>query len=670
MLTLARRLPFRPSLISDAIVRSVTGPLVGGITPAPLVDIVITLTGNGTVVEGSEYTMNIAASGDDAGTISAYEIDWGDETVEAGSAGDNTHTYADGLNSYTIRVAATHTAGVKRKNKALTVTNVAPVAALSGASTAYVDVEYTVTIGSVTDPGDDTITNYRINWGDGSYDDYASIGAKTHTYTSAEASVDITLDITDEDGTHTAVDTLNIEVSAAVVPLFSRDYSAGTLGANATFARSSSATIIDHEGVIRTVPSGAARFNGLRYVRNLCYNAPDFSDWAIDATYPGTRTLGITDPFGGNTAAIFDANLGIDGYIGPGTVYNVGASAKGIVSVFVRRISGSGYVRVRTPDNTDITIYPTSEWQRFSCASSANQNGRFYGQIIVQNGSSIAVACYQIENATGRADTTTPSEYVSVGVLSAPYHGANVDGIKYFATENGNSVVSNVVTEGTGAAITGGYLLMEPAATNRCDYSEALDNAAWAKSNCTITANSIASPAGATTADTLTATAANASCLDSITLASSTVRFSVYLKRKTGTGNIDLTVDGGSTWTTKAITSEWARYDITQAAVTNPNVGIRIVTSGDEVYAWGAQLTQQSAISSYIPTSGSAVTRAAETLSYSGAWTADNETRAITDAGTVDVDDWDGVVDATINGADNLAQISSITVYTTGDRPA
>ena len=458
--------------------------------------------------------------------------------------------------------------------------------------------------------------------------------------------------------------------SVGVVPLFSRDYeAAGSLGANATFARSSSATIIDHEGVIRTVPSGAARFNGLRYVRNLCYNAPDFSDWTINATYVGTRTLGITDPFGGNTAAIFDANLGTDGYFGPFTFYNVGVSAKGIVSVFVRRISGSGEINVRTPDNTNVIIYPTSEWQRFSCASGA-LGGHFYGQIVVQNGSSIAVACYQIENATGRADTTTPSEYVSVGVLPAPYHGANVDGIKYFATENGNSVVSNVVTEGTGAAIAGGYLLMEPAATNRCDYSEALDNAAWAKSNCTITANSIASPAGATTADTLTATAANASCLDSITLASSTVRFSVYLKRKTGTGNIDLTVDGGSTWTTKAITSEWARYDITQAAVTNPNVGIRIVTSGDEVYAWGAQLTQQSAISSYIPTSGSAVTRAAESLSYSGAWTADNETRAITDAGTVDVDDWDGVVDATINGADNLAQISSITVYTTGERPA
>ena len=625
MLTLARRLPFRPSLISDAIVRSVTGPLVGGITPAPLVDIVITLTGNGTVVEGSEYTMNIAASGDDAGTISAYEIDWGDETVEAGSAGDNTHTYADGLNSYTIRVAATHTAGVKRKNKALTVTNVAPVAALSGASTAYVDVEYTVTIGSVTDPGDDTITNYRINWGDGSYDDYASIGAKTHTYTSAEASVDITLDITDEDGTHTAVDTLNIEVSAAVVPLFSRDYSAGTLGANATFARSSSATIIDHEGVIRTVPSGAARFNGLRYVRNLFANT-------TTSLASGSSTTAVTV-----TAGSYIFSMGA----GSGTATFSGTAT-----------GSTGTLSANASNRTAKTLTITA------------------GGTIIVTASVAALATIQLENATGRTDTTTPSEYVSVGVLPAPYHGANVDGIKYFATENGNSVVSNVVTEGTGAAITGGYLLMEPAATNRCDYSEAFDNAAWTKSNCTITANSIASPAGATTADTLTATAANASCLDSITLASSTVRFSVYLKRKTGTGNIDLTVDGGSTWTTKAITSEWARYDITQAAVTNPNVGIRIVTSGDEVYAWGAQLTQQSAISSYIPTSGSAVTRAAESLSYSGAWTADNETRAITDAGTVDVDDWDGVVDATINGADNLAQISSITVYTTGERPA
>lgn len=73
--------------------------------------------------------------------------------------------------------------------------------------------------------------------------------------------------------------------------------------------------------------------------------------------------------------------------------------------------------------------------------------------------------------------------------------------------------------------------------------------------------------------------------------------------------------------------------------------------------------------SSPIVTTGTATARAAESLSYSGI-AADNETRAVVDAANIDVDDWDGVVDATLLGADNSGQVSSITVYTTGERPA
>lgn len=59
----------------------------------------------------------------------------------------------------------------------------------------------------------------------------------------------------------------------------------------------------------------------------------------------------------------------------------------------------------------------------------------------------------QVEDATGRSDTTTPSKYISVGVLSSPWHGANVDGVSYKLTTNGNTVTDNVVTEGVGEPI-------------------------------------------------------------------------------------------------------------------------------------------------------------------------------------------------------------------------
>ncbi len=40
---------------------------------------------------------------------------------------------------------------------------------------------YSLTLGAVTDPGDDKVTSYVVHWGDGSSDTYASNGVKTHT---------------------------------------------------------------------------------------------------------------------------------------------------------------------------------------------------------------------------------------------------------------------------------------------------------------------------------------------------------------------------------------------------------------------------------------------------------------------------------------------------------
>lgn len=55
-------------------------------------------------------------------------------------------------------------------------------------------------------------------------------------------------------------------------------------------------------------------------------------------------------------------------------------------------------------------------------------------QTYVGSGSTIRVAAFQIENVTGQS-IQTAAEYVSTNVLNAfPYHGAGVDGVKYFDT--------------------------------------------------------------------------------------------------------------------------------------------------------------------------------------------------------------------------------------------
>ena len=52
----------------------------------------------------------------------------------------------------------------------------------------------------------------------------------------------------------------------------------------------------------------------------------------------------------------------------------------------------------------------------------------------------------QLEDVTGQS-VQTPSEYVSTNVLNAaPYHGSNVDGVKYFDTDiNGIAIPENTL---------------------------------------------------------------------------------------------------------------------------------------------------------------------------------------------------------------------------------
>ncbi len=137
---------------------------------------------------------------------------------------------------------------------------------------------------------------------------------------------------------------------------------------------------------------------------------------------------------------------------------------------------------------------------------------------------------------------------------------------------------------------------------NLLTFSEQFDNAAWAKTTTTVTANVIAAPDGTTTADTLTASGANSTTLQTYTAVAQPYTFSVWIRRRTGTGTVQITADG-TTYSAVTLTSAFTRFETTITPTAGSRTaGIRIVTSGDAVDVWGADLEIGSTATTYNPT--------------------------------------------------------------------
>ena len=176
---------------------------------------------------------------------------------------------------------------------------------------------------------------------------------------------------------------------------------------------------------------------------------------------------------------------------------------------------------------------------------------------------------------------------------------------------------------------TGGgcpHILAEPQRTNKLTYSE--DFSQWNKStSITVEINNAISPSGDVNASLLSTTADNRFIyLSASSPANST--FSIYAKWKNGSGGIDLSTDGASNYTSVAVTNEWSRVSITPASSAFQCV-LRIPSNGSELYLWGAQLEEGSFPTSYIPTSGSTVTRNQDQFSRDGIGSLINSTEGV-----------------------------------------
>ena len=200
-------------------------------------------------------------------------------------------------------------------------------------------------------------------------------------------------------------------------------------------------------------------------------------------------------------------------------------------------------------------------------------------------------------------------------------------------------------------------ILLEPQRSNLVTWSEALDNAAWVKTNTTVTANAAVSPDGSTNADKLIATSTNALHICESNLISFTsgtaYTFSFYAKRAENnfvqfTGSSSLlsiranynllngtlgTVDSGISATITSVGSDWYRctatftssvtgsFRVIISSITSSTAGRFQTFAGDGtsgVLLYGAQIEAGAYATSYIPTLSTSVTRVADLASKTG----------------------------------------------------
>ncbi len=458
---------------------------------------------------------------------------------------------------------------------------------------------------------------------------------------------------------------------------------------DATYSRATTKWRFNELGYLQSVPSGCPEFGGARLIHNLCPTPS--TTLAVSSTKTVTLTSPATLQFSmgaGTGTATFSGTGGATGTLTASTervsvnksvtagTFIVTASVADLVDLQI--VNVTSYVSTYIPDYLTVGVdsapfkgagidgakYFSTDYTGSSALTNLNginletsalnsllRSRKFANPLVNDLTSGSAWLCTQtigselITNGTFDADanwtkgatwsiaagvatcTTSVGDTISQNLVGLIQPGKTYV-VTYTITRTTGSIVvslGSIATDlGKIRSASGTYT-----DTIYCGANTTLYFYAYGSFAGTLDAVSIKECAlqvtlvngldgGVNTATTLTASDTDATILQAITLGSAARCGSVYVKRRTGTGTVSFTIDGGSSWTdiTAQINANtWTRVQVT-ATLTNPSVGFKISSIGDAIDVDCVQLESGTVATSPIVTTTATVTRNADSLTY------------------------------------------------------
>lgn len=414
------------------------------------------------------------------------------------------------------------------------------------------------------------------------------------------------------------------------------------LSVNSSITRATTASILDYEGIIRTVKSGELRVERARRVENKLLDSEDYStlNWQrtrvnilgkkfIPSVDDNTHYLLQNSDVSINRAYTYSARVKADGYnfvqIGESTGFGSTKYVNfnllngtiifnnwGLDASITLDTDGYYIISVKAVANISSTtgrlvfsVLPSDLHSRFPSFIGDGTSGVIFDYI-------------QLEDVTGKADQTA-SEYVSTGVLSYPYHSAGVDGVKYFHIKKDGSPLDMKP-----------YVLVEKQSTNLL--TDSVNSIlSWANlsggtgtvpviTQVTDSLFGTVSRLQATKTDTSTASYSFAyKTIGSLTTNNQVLTF--WAKSNNGLPqDVYVRILGTDAITQRTIGIDWTRIELkTNVGVATASLGIgaRYISDNNvDILISAPQFEQSTYSSSYIPTTTTAVTRSADILKY------------------------------------------------------